>query len=1092
MTRKDLPARAANIQRAVASPTTCTAATAESLRAYLMPPERPVQQHKKPSNARLPKVKGTPAPAAKKGGAGSRKPPTVTILEISGENENCVQPQDRFTFATEIINAILKSLTEAIKDPPTRKHPQAKRLPLARSSSSSPYPNGVESRSQTPLQPISVNRLASTPSKQCQNRRSSSTTSIKQTWDGLRAQAECARIGFATLRSLQDQKSLVLNLPFLQLETGMSALIGKMLSLGFEDLALRELRILKKRIDGAENATPGQNATRSISFRPGNEKSDSKTETLADLLMFRNTGVQGKMLALIISSQLQVLKLLALTGEASATEVVLQHLRLHVPYSPAILIQRQIESDVGGSPDKAAHQLEVLTQSLIALCPSASSKEDCRMAKSGPHSSAEVVFQIQVLAFQIRSTWWKIAGHRSDIAKDILEPFSRCLGAFHRRSSLERKERYDMAKRNFQIILGSVQNLDGFREEGLFSIYQSLTDLARENSQYLEAIEWSRKARRNAREGELSRTQLCSLKCRIASLEIQSLDLEPSDGVLDSVKDAAQGLEGDLQGGATELDELLIAVASLRRSAFSVFQNSHRSSKGNIKQQYSPLLVDECRNVVLLCVRFLVRYVGSESSKGESDNMTMRRDQRRRQASRVATTFIESFVAVARLSAQSDPDEWGKLEAGLQDCLIVASNLETVSSNENQISGEDEPTSSVFVSISIAYWVRYLHLKRETTDTKCLEKCLRMSIDPIKERSLSEKLAASLPMKLEKYGQLCDLMREHKKGVESYRQALDTHLGSGLLRVAVEAASTTSIQGVFHDDDELGPFFRILQAYPRIAMKAVKNSHSDNPFFDAEGLCNSERGLLLERQLISVLSFLNDRDPYPTSCEVLDKLATLLLSIYTNHEFPVRRLRVIVRLLYLLLTKHNALGDNLRHQVLQEPTIRPASDHYDTGLLGFLSHLTASRGVLVSLYERRPNLKDMELVVRSWSRLVQECPSLDMLQTHVYDIGDWLIQLELLAEYLNMQGLDLLRASVLHLSVAVHEAALSTQCSILISKLSALGLQYARLGYSSLAGVTLQKAQRYLEIYKVPIRITLRWHLSYAEYALLNGNLKCW
>ena len=1089
MSRKELPARAANIQRAIASTTTCSSATVESLRSFLAPALNPVLQSKTPS-AKIPPRKGSARPV-KATVARARKPPAVTVLEVPGEQSNQIQSHDKFVLATEVVNATLKSLTDAVKDPPARKVAQTKRKLLQRSSSGSSFSNGLESRSQTPLQPLCVNRLANSPGKQNRSRRSSSTASMKQTMDGLKAQAECARISFATLRSLQCQKDSVIALPYLQLESGMSALIGKMLALGFDDIALRELRILKRRLEASKADSSGLGTAGSAYSSTEEESSAPKAETLAEMLRFRNTSARGPLLALIITTQFQVLKILALRRDGPATEIALQHLQFSLPHSPVNLIREQLESDVPGSQDKVARQLESLAQALIGLCPSISSAEDDKMLASGNSLSPDTVFQIQLLAFQVRSTWWKISGHQSNIAKEIVDPFSRCLATYNRRSKLTKAEKYEIAKNSLEIIKECIQNVKGFRQEILYSIYQLMADSAQESSQFSEAVGWVRKARECARESALSRTQVCCIKCRLASLETRSQDSNSSEELIDSLRDAARSLEGDLHGDSAELDELLLAVASLRRSTFSVFQGSHRSSKAKDIPVQSAL-THECSNIVLLCARFLVRYIGRDTSQDGHDKTTVRRDQRRRLAARFSSPAIESVVAMARLSAESEAEIWRRFEAGLQDCLRLASVITDANTLDNRAIDEKNRASSSYLSISNAYWYRYLYLKRQATNALSYKECLLMSIELVRNRPMCEKLAGSLPLKLEKFGQLCEDMRDYKKAADSYEEALNVELDSGLFRVAMEAAATQSIPSIFGLDSELLPLARKMSAYSKAVLKAIDQGSRQQSFYDAKGLSASERGVLLEQQLISLLSTMDVQGATLTAYDALNDIGTSLLSTYEQSKFPVRRLVVVVRLLRSLLTAPRALENSLIDRLLLEPMEAATGAHFDMGLLRFLPHLTTCRCLLITLRGKSPNIKDLESVITSWSKLVQGNIDWGSLQIQVYDIADWLINLEILGEYLDMQGLELYRVSALGITVKVHEAALSVQCSALVSKLSELGLQHVRLGYSGLAGFVLHKAQRHLEAPGLFGKVKLRWYLSYAEYALANGNLKIW
>ena len=907
--------------------------------------------------------------------------------------------------------------------------------------------------------------------------------------DGLRAQGECARIAFSTLRSLQNQKDSSTALPYLQLESGMSALIAKMLALGFDDMALKELRILKRRLEASKAASCGQDTAGSAGSWKDDEKSDLKSETLAEMLRFRNTNSGGQLLSLIITTQLQVLKLLASKRDACATETALQHLQFSVPHSPANLIRRQLESDLPGSKEKVVRQLESLTQALIALCPTVSGEDD-KLLAPGSNVSPDINFQIQVLTFHVRSIWWQISGHQGDIAKEIIGPFSRCLANYSGHSSSTRAEKYETAKKALEILNERVQKVKGFREEVLFLAYQMLAELAQDSSQYSQAIRWVRKARECHPESTLSRVQLCNFKCRLASLEIQSSGSEPSEKLLLLLKDAAKSLEGNLHGESSELDELLSSIASLRRSAFSFIQGSCRSS-GTTEIRAQSALVHTCTNIVLLCARFLVRYVGIGNSREGNEKTTERRDQRRRLAARSTTATIESVLAMARLSADSEANIWDPLEIGLQDCARLISDIERYTTNEDRASDKDRRVSS-FAQISSAYWYRYQFLKRKASDVKTCRECLLVSIELIRDRPLCEKLAGSLPLKLERFGQLCEDIRDYEKAADSYEEALHVELDAGLFQTVMKTAAVQSIPNLLEQESNLLPFSRKLSAYLRAALKANDQGSRRPSFYDAKWLSASERGVLLERQLVYLLTALNVQGPTLTITNALNDIGLTLLSTYEHKKFPVRRLSVVVRLLRSILTAPEALGNDLKDQLLEVHTTSGMDSHFDVGLLSFQPHLLTCRRFLISLRQKIPNMKDLESVISSWSKVAQESVESGSLQTRVYDVADWLTQLEMLGEYLDMQGLELYRVSTLNIAVVIHEAASSVQYSALVSRLSELGSQHVRLGYSGLAGSILHKAQRYLEASDLIGKVKLKWHLSYAEYALASGNLKTW
>lgn len=1076
MTRNELSARAANLKRAISSPTTCTPAIVDSLRSFLIPPESKSEHHRAISTTKLPRV--TQKPVQRLGrppGPRSRKQPAINVVEIPNEEVPQSQPQERWTLATEIVNVTLQALTEAIKCPPS----QRKRQPLGRSSSNVSFNGGLDCRSQGPLQPLCVNQVSNLPGKYDRLRRSSSTASMQETFTGLRAQAECARIAFASLRSLQARAEFS-KAPHLQLESGMSALIARLITLKIDDLAVKELRILRRRLECSK---------KSANESAKEARSETSSEKLADMLKFSTPVTQGQCLILVVATQLQVLRILALRRDPNQIESALHYLRIDAPCSPANLIQRQINPDSPEPCTKAILQLESLAQTLTALCPNSSSREDHKGSKIAKTLNPHCALEYHLLALQVRSQEWELSGHLADIDEEIIEPFAKCMAAFRRRSTSDVNVRYDTATKALDLVISTFGRLKEFHDEKLCFVYQTLADMALEAGQHSEAIQWMKKSKEGAALSSVSQTQLCTLYCRLATVHIRISNLFPCDGLLDSLETASQCLEGNLQGQSTQLDDLLAAVASLRRSAFSVFQNLHRESD-TARTSRKPDVENKCSNIVLLCVRFLLRYIGSGFSRDGSDRTTTRREQRLQLAGQTAYPIIESAATMARLSSKADLGCWTKLEGGLQDCVSIALSLEEANDSSKLPSPEKQQRVSPFVSLSNAYWFRYIYLRHNAGDIKASRRYLRTAIDLLTNRSSSEKVNGYLVTKLEKYGQLCETLRSYDEASQAYYNALRVEVESGRVSMAAKAADMKSIPGVLECDGELECLFRIVLAYPRVAMKANDQGGKMQVFFDTAELNAGERGMLLEYQLIAALSTLPAQGSSSTLSREFTSVGKTLLSLYAEDTFPVRRLRVVVRLLTILSANPGSLDCELRNLIMQEPHNVSVNSHLDTRLTQFLPHLIVSRNVLVSFIQKDPDLKVIEAALAFWLNLLQRCPDWESLQGDVHDVANWLLQLDSMAGYLEMQGLELTRASVLNVSVKILEIAKILQYTDLLSKLSALGLQYSRLGYSAAAGVILLKAQRYLDLPDVPLKA--EWYLAFSEHSLCSGNLKTW
>jgi separase len=147
------------------------------------------------------------------------------------------------------------------------------------------------------------------------------------------ATVECARLAFAALRAAKGP--LQADQTDLQLETGMSTLIGKLLSLNMHDQALKEMRILKRRLDAAGASEEGPSS-------------------LAALLRYQGS-IPAPRVAIAVNCQLQVLKLAAATKRPSHIESLLPELRESHSSSPLNLLSLLAKQNAKAEAQAARH-----------------------------------------------------------------------------------------------------------------------------------------------------------------------------------------------------------------------------------------------------------------------------------------------------------------------------------------------------------------------------------------------------------------------------------------------------------------------------------------------------------------------------------------------------------------------------------------------------------------------------------------------------------------------------------------------------------------------------------------------------------------
>jgi len=405
----------------------------------------------------------------------------------------------------------------------------------------------------------------------------------------------------------------------------MLALIGKLIALGMEGLAVKELRVLKKRLQAAMGKEKASKV-----------KSVEERETLASLLHFPDVDVQSPALALVIAHQMAVLRILVMTKKPSTTEAAIEHLRLSCPSAPANLLLNQAKAL--GQEARAARQLEGFTKILLDMCPSVSTSEDAIACDRAVSPVPEIVLGFQKLAFEVRMIWWKLSDHRGNEEKELVEPFGKCLAAFARRSWQEPEEKYQTALTLHRELAENTGEKVSFCNEG---ITRSMSSMAQAARLYSDAIEWT-KTNGTARTSE-SAAQIASVAVRLASLSLSSSTSTDEATVIE----ALDAMEQVPAGTPSDLDTLLAEVASLRKAAIAV-------SVGGAKEAQEHALPGSaesqalCYSIVFACARFLGRYLGCSPPETAEAKAILRYGERVIIVKRIAKTFIDSVIVCCK------------------------------------------------------------------------------------------------------------------------------------------------------------------------------------------------------------------------------------------------------------------------------------------------------------------------------------------------------------------------------------------------------------------------------------------------------------
>lgn len=1086
MIRNELPAQAANIKQAVESWATCTPAIADSFRAFLLP-TKPIIFQETSSSVASQRLKAKPSKAqGTKETKKSKKKSRPEVVEGSLNGAVVLHVQDKWILATEVANTVLRVLTDSIKNAPVKKVDYGMLSPKSISCSIS-MPESSDKETAIPLQPIPIKRLSALLEEPRRLRRSSSGSASNQR-QGLRAQAECARIAFAALRSMHLHDGLGTDMPPLQLETGMSALVGKLIAVGFDDLATKELRILKRRLDRTVWISAARGPALVCAKKTQVDDTPLLTrEPLDCLLSFNIPTDKGPLLALAITSQLQTLKLIYTLGNSCTIDASLKHLQLCCPYSPANLIDLQVDRTSSESKIKSARQLESLSQSLLALCSSLSTIPEGRSAGSRKSPSPTTTFGLKIAVLEIRLRRWILLAHKPNMTKDLIEPFALYLDTLYRQSTLTPQEKYLISRTAYQRLSTSAGTLASSPREQLWlAVYHRLADLAQESGKPEEALQWLQYAMKFFTKTEIGSSKYCAISCRITNIRLGAL-VDTSDGgeLLIALKDARESLKGNLRGEPADLDDLLTIIFILRRSAFSVL-HGYQKSPSKTEPTTKSEVIDLCSDLILLSLKFLVRYVSSMSIKEKASS---RYNHQMQVIWNNARLFLESIAAITRYSVGTQMHSWKDLEIGLRDCTWLVTALNDLQPIETPRSFSQDLKELSVVPISNAYWCRHLYLKQKGESSQEIQRSLHVAVDLLRSRSPVEKLNGLLPAKLEKSGLLYEASKEYAKATDSYAEALQLLVQGNTLKAAVVACARLPVAEVLGEVSESSILGRLLFSYIRAASKIPNFLREARHNFDDESLPLGERGLLLEQQLIALSSIIHKQGPSPNVCKMVQGTSASLLTVYQNSEFPVRRLRVVVLLLQLRSCHPMAIDVNIAEQILEHrlESASMASLEFDSGLHRFVAHLLQCRDLYIAFLETPVNMQVLEENLALWFTMLQD-GNWDSVRNQVNDVAHWILQLEFLAEYFEMQGLDLLRVRTLQLIAILQDLRKPVEPPAVLSSFSTLASLYTRLGYATEAADALQTAMKYGDSGSLT-ETMISWNLACAELAVNCGNI---
>ncbi|CRK29835.1 hypothetical protein BN1708_015680, partial [Verticillium longisporum] len=1054
------------VKAAITPTTTCTSATTVLLKDLLIaesdhhtspPPPPSTTTTTASSNAASKPARGASARPKTPSAARQRATTTTTTKTTAARQpkpENDLSSKEKAALATHVVNAGLKALTETPK-PATTTPPSQPTEPAPRKRSDAEPRRGLRRSSSmpmSPLQPRALNRVSTSPMlpKTGTGRPQSAHGAAAPSSSSSFASAclplvECLRVSFACLRSLHAAGKVTL--PEGQLEAGMSSFVTKLLGLGLQDHALRELAVLKRRLAQLDATKPSTKTDKAAVAAAAASHANTLATNPADLLDYGAIKASGAILGLVITSQLHALRLVAAAKKPAMIEAAVPFLGDH-PSSPMNLLSRYAKESAA-SKNKSARQLEQFSQLILSLPPSVSSKEDTLATENRLSCSPTAALQLHSIGFEYRLCWWAMAGHEADVDGDLMLPLSRCMAAFVRRCSTPTPAAFQVARGAYTRItdLCAQQRLlpSTSASSPLAAIYQTLGTLAQSARLFTEAATWLTLVKGHLDPQQSSAAKRCSVAAQLLAVQAKREDT-PTEELGSLLKEIIGELKGTLKGDSAELEELMINLTAARRSTVGLLVHKESSLPRH--------MTASCHDFVLQFPHFALRWMGKAPARDADAKHTIRYDQRRQTLLATATQIMDSAFVVLKAKISKDDMPWTQLDGTLQDCLTLLEHL-----GETNLLQKSDGANTYPVKVSSLYYYHADRVQRssggggsEKEDGKAVLRPIKRSIEAVADRSPREKERAQLVKKLERFSELSRASGRLAEARDARKAICTNMVEDGVLAAVAASLNDKAPALAWRADAKTEALSRTLAA-----MVKLDQAWSDWTFFLAE----LERAAVLEHLIQIIVSDAakgsgGSSKPTGLSSSVPDAL----LRLYSLERFPVRRLRTLCLLLAMSMGEQREF-QSLRVQVdatLDACRSRTFGD--DASLAKFLPHFEAYLASMIALIDTDPAsaTQDLEAPVAAWRAMIARCTSVDDMYACIDDPEQLLRHFGSVEAFANLRGDDALRLAVLELSTDLTRLMTSSSINAVLLSHSALADHYLDLGHEAKAKDILARA----------------------------------
>ncbi|KAI9374495.1 peptidase family C50-domain-containing protein [Aspergillus egyptiacus] len=969
-----------------------------------------------------------------------------TTLTIPGDDER-LSSQEKLVLATEVFNLTLKALSDALKTTGSKEKREREASPVKRST---------KARSKTT--------------------RAAESALTQGADSGVAAVAECARLSLSCLRTLKMEQGSSDGLPNLQLEQGACVLTGRLLALGLNDMAYKELRSLKRRI---QTYLDGQGTKKTAAKKDEVEDEPAK-ERMSDLLSFSNISGARPLHGLLVSFQSNALRLVAAEKRPATVQKIVSSLQPADESSPASVILQAIESGAL-SKDKGAVQLQLLSSTVLSLAAGQQPSGSPVKERLKPTTA----LTLQLLSLEIRCMSWKVSGHICDDAREMWDPLARYLGSFANATEGIEKAEFALLYRSIvrlQAAFAKTQNRTLATSKDNLPIARIaiiLGQLAQDAGCYEEALKILSEAVNPLASGQY--LGLATVRCKIASLHLKISRKSSPAVISQAISDATTSLSLPLKGSTQDLEEILIEAAKLKKLAMACLGELVKEQDSQSAGSETMRSVYEYLNGFM---RFLRRYIGRRPAYDElSDQVTFQK--RVNSAQNIVFAAVDSAVAIGKLSVMSQRPAWDEIVSTIIDCQRLLATIEPFGE-----SPADETTGMALVKLSNLFWSRYLKEKEAGKGARELLPLLKQSANLLSTCSPSQRVTGFAPLKYERLAHTYVEGNITPEAEVAFCQSIKEHIATGALEKLTSSTDGLFAHQLAQDPTNNGfTLGRVLSAYLKVKLRNKRSDVRD--IFDDGTITSAQRGHVLEWQMGILTEIHNIAYSDDAFRSVFSEVVCRVFEVYSADKHPIRRLRVVLCGLRFALDQPGSLDSSLFQRFLEEGTDGFANEDCgdDTDLANIATQLRNSVRLTLGLLQGRLDAEQLSHIVSTWSSMLQKCHDRSSLISCFGNVEYCLLQMKAVVDYTEIHGLWKFQLSTLELVLRATELQGSGTFSEAIIVLSRLVLQYCRLGYASKAHSLLNRADGYLSHHDVSCLARLSYDLARVGFFLETGDI---